>query len=347
MSFIDSQTNQIEFASSSIDFKANALYRSLYSQYSENATYAQTNGSLEEAGYAAGSCAEAARRIGLLEQSLSNYKLSISAFQHAQDNEGLAWAKWGLANLLRQKGEYNGSSQLIWEAFAAARHLKSRRLAAYCVAGNAENTRIRGNYQLSIRQHYFAHDLFWNLGDIRGMSWALQGVGQILKLSGKYSASIRCFSRAADFSQYIGDLRGHAFSLKGMGENLSLLGLKDGATNLIEAAIREFSTIGYKVGIGYAYISLARHQIRHDHLDVAQLIVNAAETVMQDANDRRGLAYLGCVKGDIARLGIQINDAYRFYVQSHHDFREMGIVLGDRLAQYGLKTLEKQPGREG
>lgn len=342
MLFNNDKPDRFEFASCDIDLNSNGIYASLYTQYSEITSHENQKGSLKEAAYAAGSCAEAARRIGLLDKSQLSYMFAIKAFQLNKDYSGLAWAKWGFANLLRQKGEYSESSKLICEAYIIAKLLRNKRLTAYCMAGYAENTRIQGNYNSSIKLHYFTYRLFKNIGDIRGMSWALQGIGQMLRISGKCSSSFRFFNQSSSLSKHIGDLRGHAFSLKGMGENLSFLGFNDRATLLLQAAINEFSKIGYMTGVGYSYMSLARHEIRYNNYDIALKMIHTAESFFHDSNDRRGLAYLGCIKGDIARLDMKKNEAFHFYAQSIKDFREMGIGLGNILACRKQKTLVKE-----
>jgi len=111
------------------------------------------------------------------------YGAAMDQFQRGRDLHGLLYARWGLAELYKYRGDVADAEGLYADVLAQALDMGFATLAAWAQWGRAELCRLRGEFRAAAQLYESALSGFGD-HDVAGRSWALEGLAQCSITSG-------------------------------------------------------------------------------------------------------------------------------------------------------------------
>jgi len=275
---------------------------------------------------------EGCRRVGNYNGSKEYLNNALFIFKNMKNNNGLSWYHLDAANTYRANGEYKKSFDELVVSRSYCVKSKNFLVYGHVLSGIAENNRIIGNYFISMKQHLAALHFFKNFNDIKGIIWALEGIGQIYRIFGRYKRALYYFKSALELSRISHDVKGMAYAFKCIGEIQSVLGEGHLSVLNFANANQAFTSIGYKIGVGFTLKAISDHYLRTFDFSNSYEYCISSIKIFEKYNYLRGYYFSILSLSNIYLLSNNINRALELAYMAYEFFYQNNIRLGRSIA---------------
>lgn len=293
-----------EYQGSLRNLSVNTAYADVLGAAREQERIAEAAGKPLELAEARLAVAEAARRLGHLDDADLAWRGSYWAAKSVSAQGAMAWALWSGGTLARQCGKMSLAVRWLTAGRDLALQAGDRLASGYSFAGIAETLRIRGDYEDARELHEQILAEAKKYHEPRHIVWALEGLAQIDRNTGDLDSAASRFQEAGTTAFESGDERGYAWALRGVADVLSLRGEASEALRLLSQAEQLCRRMDLSNALAYNRKMRANVLFRASWYSEAARIYSEVHESFQALKEPRGLALakLGLIKSQ-DRLG--------------------------------------------
>lgn len=230
--------------------------------------------------------ATALQNIASVEYRQGNYDRAVEIYQQIllvwrefEDKPKIALILHHLGNVAYRRGQLEEAHQRYEESLAVRRHLRDNRGIAALLNNLGALSQRQGNLERAFDLLSESLELKRAAGDRSSVALLLNNLGTVARRRGDYDHATQLFEESIALKRELGDKAGIAYSLNGLGNVYYAQSEWGEARRLFIQSLNITHEIGDKWGFSTALTDVARVEGAQEHLEMALILLGAAEMV--------------------------------------------------------------------
>ena len=222
--------------------------------------------------------------LGDLENAMAAYS-QAQKLSAAGNPDTLATVLYGIATLLMDKGDYQGSRKFYEDSRRIYRQIGAHQNEGFAISGIGSILFSQGKYVEAQRYYEEALRVHRELADPTAMGDDLGNIANVMVNLGELAEATRLQEQSLQAYRQVGNKLGEATTLASLGSLLMDRGELAAAEQALEQAMSVVKQSGHELIRGYVLFSVARILLAQDRLKDAQATAEEALALRKQLNE--------------------------------------------------------------